>query len=272
MAGKEIIQKPYCEYCEHTGVVRNEGAYVTGDLPLDLCPRCSKPKCRCNQKIPYYFFDESAESVKECPVRELHLKIQRINELYANSGIDKKYRWRFINEFKGLNANAQSAKNYAYDIITRFPNVERGLFLWGNPGTGKTLLSSIILTELITRQAVKGKFIKISRNFLGKLKASFVEGSATYGTAAQIEEEMAEVDVLVVDDFGIQRDTQWEQETLYNLVDARYEREKFTIFTSNGDPAVTMKDLSQGRILSRVREMCKIIDISGTDQRELKQD
>ena len=270
MSDTAVKQKPYCAFCEHTGVVRNEGAYVTGELPLVLCPKCSQPKCLCGGKIPYYYPLDG--TVHECPCRRLHLKVEKINELYGRCGIDKKFRWRFINEFNSINKNAQNAKNLAYDIITSFPNVEKGLYLWGNPGTGKTLLSSIILTELITRYAVDGRLVKISRNFFGKLKATFVEGSSTYGQAQQIEQEMANVDILIVDDFGTQRDTPWEQETLYNLVDARYEKEKFTIFTSNSDPNIAMRDLFEGRILSRIREMCRIVDLSGVDQRDLKKD
>jgi DNA replication protein DnaC len=268
MSVKENTQKPYCAFCDHTGVVRNEGAYVTGDLPLSLCPRCSQPKCRCGGKIPFYYYDEG--EVRECECRRLHLKIERINELYLSCGIDKKYRWRFLNEFNVVNSNAQNAKNFAYEIITAYPNIDRGLYLWGAPGTGKTMLSSIILTELITRYAVKGKLVKISRDFFGRLRSTFTEGSATYGMAAQIEQEMASIDVLIIDDFGIQKETDWVNETLYNLVDARYEKEKFTIFSSNNNPATEMKDLFGGRILSRIREMCRIVDLSGVDQRTLK--
>ena len=271
MPVKETTQKPYCPFCEHTGVVRNEGAYVTGDLPLVLCPKCSQPKCRCGGKAPFYYYEDEG-GVRECPCRRLHLKIERINELYLGCGVDRKYRWRFINEFNAVNENAKNAKNFAYDLITRFPNVDRGLFLWGDPGTGKTLLSSIILTELITRHAVKGKFIKVSRDFLGKLKETFNPNSSTYGMAAQIEQEMANIDVLIIDDFGIQKETDWVNETLYNLVDARYEKEKFTIFTSNNNPSSEFKDLFGGRILSRIREMCRIVDLSGPDQRALKYD
>ena len=78
------------------------------------------------------------------------------------------------------------------------------------------------------------------------------------------------MDVLVIDDFGVQRDSPWEQETLYNLIDARYEAEKFTIITSNNNPEKSLKELSEGRILSRIREMCRILELSGEDYREKK--
>ena len=83
-----------------------------------------------------------------------------------------------------------------------------------------------------------------------------------------VEQLRSATDVLVIDDFGVQRDSAWEQETLYNLIDARYEGEKFTIITSNNNPEKTLKELSEGRILSRLREMCRILELSGEDNRE----
>ncbi len=87
-------------------------------------------------------------------------------------------------------------------------------------------------------------------------------------TAQEIEYELENADVLVVDDFGVQRDSPWEQETLYNLVDARYEAEKFTIFTSNVDPKSALADIAGGRVLSRIKEMCTILELTGHDYRE----
>lgn len=259
-------QGKYCSFCDYTGIIRNPKAYVMGEEPLFPCEKCVLSNCKCGGVEPY-FYSEDGE-IKECPCHSVRMRIVKINSIYHESGIDKKYKWQFINEFNCINKHAEVAKNSAWHIISNFPNVERGLFLWGNPGTGKTMLSAIILTELITRYGINGKFLKISRNFFGRLKSTFNQNSSTYGTGAQIEQELAEVDVLVVDDFGVQRDSEWEQETLYNLVDARYDAEKFTIFTSNLDPRKTMQELSQGRILSRIKEMCKILELSGPDYRE----
>ncbi len=256
---------PFCLHCDFTGIVRNPYYNETGDLPLEPCPECVMPKCRCGGVEPYFYYDNG---VKPCPCRGIRMKIVRVNDIYRQCGIEKKYRWRFINEFESRNKLTEAAKSAAYDIIKHFPDVKKGLFLWGNPGTGKTLLSTIILTELITRHAVDGRFVKISRNFFNRLRASFIEGSENYGTTREIEKEYAEVDILVVDDFGTQRDSAWEQETLYNLVDARYETEKFTVFTSNNNPLTALKDISGGRVLSRMKEMCRIMEISGPDYRD----
>jgi len=258
------IQK-YCDYCDRTGIVYTPGFDILMENPLIPCPKCVEPKCRCGKKSPYFY--SSGGEINDCYCRDIRIKIDRITTIYARSGIDKKYQWKHFGDFEAVDKKSNDAKNSAYDIVRNFPDVKKGIFFWGNPGTGKTLLSCIILTELIIRQAVEGRFIKISRTFFSRLKATFVEGSATYGQTSLIEKELAGADLLVIDDFGVQRDSPWEQETLYNLIDARYEAEKFTIFTSNSNPG-TFKDLSEGRILSRIKEMCRIMELSGKDYRE----
>ena len=264
---KNSPKEKYCSYCDKTGIVHERHFEKLSQNPLSVCPKCVEVKCKCGGDEPY-FIEENGE-IKECSCRETRMKIDKIISIYGRTGIEKKFMWKFINDFEAGNKLSADAKNAAYDIISKFPDVNKGLFLWGNPGTGKTLLSSIILTELILRHSAEGRFIKISRTFFSRLKATFVEGSETYGKSSIIESDLANADILVIDDFGVQRDSQWEQETLYNLVDARYEAEKFTIYTTNNNPA-TYKELFGGRILSRIKEMCRIMELSGTDYRENK--
>ena len=54
------------------------------------------------------------------------------------------------------------------------------------------------------------------------------------------------------------------------IFDARYEGEKFTLFTSNNNPLKALLELSQGRILSRIKEMARIMELSGDDFRNKK--
>ena len=262
---KSDTQSKYCDYCDGTGIVRNPHFMEMGEPPLSPCPRCVIEKCRCNGEEPYFYFEDGI--IHDCFCRESRSKIDRVISIYKRSGLDRKFLWKSFNDFRTGNSQSADAKKAAYDIVKNFPDVKKGLFLWGNPGTGKTLLTSIILTELIIKHAIEGRFLKISRNFFSRLKATFAEGSETYGQSSRIEREYMEVDILVIDDFGVQRDSAWEQETLYNLVDARYEAEKFTIFTSNNNPATALRELSQGRILSRIREMTRIMELSGEDYR-----
>ena len=255
-----------CSYCEYNGIIYNPHYQKLGEEPLQLCPRCTTTDCRCGGVEPYYYMEDG--KIKDCSCRRVRMRLRRIKNIYKNSGIEKKYQWKFMGDFSIKNKLANAAKVEAFNIVTNFPNVKKGLYLWGNPGTGKTLLSTIILTELICRHVTEGRFIKISRNFFGRLKETFNSASENYGQSGKIERELHEVDILVIDDFGVQRDSPWEQETLYNLVDARYESEKFTIFTSNNNPAKALQGLSEGRILSRLKEMCHIMELSGEDVRE----
>ncbi len=256
----------FCFSCDFSGIIHDPYFEQSGTEPLSPCPKCVAIDCKCGGVPPYYYIKNG--NIVQCSCRETGIKIQKIKNIYAKSGIDKKYKWKFINNFEVSSKTTEQAKSAAYDIIRNFPDVKKGLFLWGNPGTGKTLLSSIILTELITRHAVEGRFIKISRTFFNRIKSTFNENSPTYGEADIIEREYAETDILVIDDFGVQRDSDWELETLYNLVDARYEGLKFTVFTSNNNPFMSLKEKSQGRILSRIKEMCRIMEISGADFRD----
>ncbi len=256
----------YCSFCDFSGIVRNPHYIDLGEEPLAPCPKCVLSQCECGGEDPWFIVKD--DKIMDCPCRDIRMKIEKIKSIYYRSGIDKKYQWKFFDSFESTNNLSSKAKNMAYDIVRKFPDVRKGLFLWGNPGTGKTLLSSIVLTELIIRHAIEGRFIKISRTFFNRLRATFVEGSATYGSARAIEHELGSSDILVVDDFGVQRDSPWELETLYNLVDARYEAEKFTIFTSNVDPRRSLPEVAGGRILSRIKEMCVITELSGQDYRD----
>ena len=137
----------------------------------------------------------------------------------------------------------------------------------GPPGTGKTMFACIALNELIFNTGRPGKFISLSRNFLQKLRASFDEESVIHGQGFQIQEELFRVPFLVIDDLGVQKNTEWVLEILYNLVDARYSEQRLTFVTTN-QTADQIKDLAGGRIYSRFVEMCHLIHIQGPDYRE----
>lgn len=259
-------QSKRCIYCgEYNGIVYNE-KHILGEEPIVPCPQCIMPFCKCGGAEPYYYMENGG--IQSCYCRDVRIRIDKIKRIYAVSGIDKKFKWKFLKDFKVMNKQGKDARSVAYNLINRFHDDSKGLFLWGNPGTGKTLLSVIVLTELICRYGITGRFVKISRNFFGLLRDTFNQASPNYGQSARLEREFHEVDALVLDDVGVQKDSLWEQETLYNLIDARYENQKLTIFTSNDNPAKTLRELSQGRILSRLKEMCNIMELSGNDMRE----
>ena len=141
------------------------------------------------------------------------------------------------------------------------------MLLWGNPGNGKTLFAGIVLNELIFRTCRPGRFIGLSRKFFQTLRHTFDDDSPIRGQAVPILETLGAVPFLVIDDLGIQRDTEWEIEMLYNLIDARYADRRLTVVTTNKG-LEDIKGLAQGRIYSRFLEMCRIIHVTAPDFRE----
>ena len=124
-----------------------------------------------------------------------------------------------------------------------------------------------MLNELILRWGRPGRFLNLSRKYFQKLRDTYSQESANYGRSWDIVDELCNVPFLLLDDFGIQRGTDWEMEMLYELVDARYSDNRFTIVTTNQD-LDEIQSLSGGRIYSRLSEMCHLVPMNGVDFRK----
>jgi DNA replication protein DnaC len=160
------------------------------------------------------------------------------------------------------------AIDHVYAVIKEYPKNKNtyGLYLYGRTGTGKTLLSCIILNEMIRLYQIPVKYAKISRDILGKIRDTFNPQSEYYGEGRKIEEELANIEILVIDDFGVQKDSPWVNNVLYDLIDSRYEKNLLTILTSN-EPMDSWKEISNGRVFSRLKEMCLEIHLDAEDYR-----
>jgi DNA replication protein DnaC len=211
-----------------------------------------------------------------CPCRPHRTKIYRINQYIKRSGIPAPFRYRFVPDFKERYDNGQpipGAKQLTLRLHTLIDDIHngkeslKGFYLWGTPGGGKTFFSYVMLNELIFKFAKPGKFISLSKSFQ-ELRHTFDEGSETQGQAMSMIEVLSNVPYLVIDDFGVQRNTEWEMEILYNLIDARYANRRLTFVTTN-QKIDELKQLAQARIYSRILEMCYIIQVTAPDYREM---
>jgi len=283
-----------CKICGESGIIydRNIKAGSVGELRV--CDHIEK-QCTCGAVPPYQIFDETGEH-SWCPCRRARIKLVATKKAFKKSQIPAKYRWKFIDDFEIVQDEAKKIIKFAHTIRDKSPDQKwkEGFYFWGPAGSGKTLLACIILQELILKYGVGGRFIDLSRQFFKRLKRSYDISDESYGTESKILDELIEIPFLVIDDFGVQRNTEWEMEMLYNLIDSRYAEERPIIITSNisidkfkykisdelqgsknyksdtsqnGDTLKT-RSIAHDRIHSRIKEMCRIIYFDLPDYRD----
>lgn len=261
--------RPECIDCLDLGVL-----YVPGFSRQDrggyiLC-KCRERITRCDGTPPFEYYDADHRAFAPCPSRPARLRLERLRLLERSSGVPERYRGKFLDDIDLRRSPAVGeAIEDAADTVIRFGQprgVHSGLYLCGPTGCGKTLISTAILNEIQRIYLSPVRYAKISRDIVGKLRATFNPNSETYGEGSRIERDLAQAPALVIDDFGIQKETEWVNQTLYDLIDARYEDNLLTVVTSN-EPMERLREMAGGRVYSRLREMCIEIRIDAPDYR-----
>lgn len=154
-----------------------------------------------------------------------------------------------------------AAKRYV-DNFQQFKDNGKGLLLYGGVGTGKTFAAACIVNALIDM----GKPCLIT-NF-----------SRVLNTLWGIDEKQAYIDslnkfdLLVLDDLGIERQSEYVQEQVFNVIDSRYRARLPLIITTNLqlEEIVSPANVGNGRIYDRVLEMCHPVKVEGESRRRKK--
>lgn len=185
-------------------------------------------------------------------------RIQRLNMLKSLCFDDNAlYGWTF-DEDNGKNSVMKVAKDYVNkwaDVLSN--NV--GLLLWGNVGTGKTFFAACIANALVEQHIS----VRMT-NFSTILNDLFAETDKN-----KYLERLNDHNLLIIDDLGIERGTEYALEQVYNIIDTRYKSGKPLIITTN----LTLEelknpiDVAHKRIYDRVLGMCVPVMFNGSNFR-----
>jgi DNA replication protein DnaC len=158
--------------------------------------------------------------------------------------------------FREATASHPDVAAWCADFTPESPS----LLILGPVGTGKTHQAFGAIRTLAAKGVTVAWHADTAPGLLASLRPR--EGADSEGEYRKI----AAVPLLLVDDIGAAKATEWTEEILYRLVNDRYEAMLPGLFTSNV-PAAQLKEVLGDRIASRLAEMCKRVVLRGADRR-----
>ncbi len=212
--------------------------------------------------------DNGTRRVVRCDCWRESVGRQRLDE----SKIPKRYQHCTLGNFAAYNESLQHAQAAARRVADAFPAVTHGLLLEGQPGVGKTHLAVAVLKQVIQTTGARGLFYD-TRDLLRIIRSTYDPSIRT--TELEILRPVMTADLIVLDDLGAEKTSEWVDETMNLIVNTRYNERRVTIFTSNyldipddTDPNSLLFRIGF-RMRSRLHEMCEFLQLDGADYREL---
>jgi DNA replication protein DnaC len=200
--------------------------------------------------------------------------------------IPPRYEHCTLGSFEPGSASLAAALEKAMAFCSGYPHLGAdeglGLLFSGDNGVGKTHLAVAVLRELVETKGARGQYWDF-HELIREIKSSYDPETKT--TELMVLEPVVEADVLLLDDLGAWKMTDWMNDTLFYILNSRYMAKRPTLITTNyqdvtreealaADPLRRREFLVERigqRLRSRLMEMCLVVRLSGSDHRLARQ-
>ena len=236
------------------GVLVCGKCHTNKEKKIQLAGECVTVRCICKC--------ESEERERIQKQKDYEEEMRRIERLKVASLMDAKLKSATLKTFTQKEDNQKLytiVKNYV-DNFETFYKSNRGLLFWGTVGTGKSYAAACIANELLNRKipVVMTSFVKVLQ---------VIQDNTENET--EFVNRLCAARLLIIDDLGTERNTDYALEKVYNVIDSRYRSGKPLIVTTN----LTLTELQNpqdtphARIYDRLLEMCAPVCFSGENFR-----
>lgn len=271
----EPIPEPKtCKYCGKT--LYHECIVIAGKA---LVWWLNQPqRCDCAKAVEFWKrWDAKQEELRKAQAiaEEQEQKRQKIEAILGRSGIKKRYLSRSFENFIVNDVNRKAyeiAKSYV-DNWQENKDKGEGLYFEGTCGTGKTHLAVAIAMKLINQGVPV--ICKTSIDLLASIKQSYERDSTV--NEEDIIEAYNTVDLLVIDDLGKERATEWSVPILYRIINDRYENMLPTVITTNYNTDDLIDKLNASNdnekaeaIISRFKGSASCVTMAWEDYRRMR--
>lgn len=203
------------------------------------CPECAKIR-------------QAEQDKAEQEAKALKAASDRLERKLGNALIPKRFQGKSFDDYRAIGEKQKKYLATCIDYAENFrENAKAGrcLLLLGKTGTGKTHLAAAIADRVIRTHGVIAVYVTVS-TILQHIKGSYGNGEYTEREAF---EHLTEPDLLIIDEVGATKQTEFEQATLFQVINGRYEDQRPTIVVSNLSPE-GLKEAVGERCIDRLRE------------------